>query len=126
MPADLSNSIIHFFSTREGTPPLCQIVNDDDIYAEWTRFDHTAVGKICVECQVLIGRAMTDCMPERTEFIDAFRKTAGKHYPHPSFGCECVVEGPVGEDGTVQVLQIPWEIHIAALAYESLFEETND
>ena len=50
---DLSDSIIHFFYDHvRFTRPICKETDVD----EWVQFDHTAVGKICPDCQDKLGR----------------------------------------------------------------------
>lgn len=53
-PHPLENSIIHFFSSNNGQMygPLCEVGD----WGEWVQFDHTAVGKICDDCQARLGR----------------------------------------------------------------------
>lgn len=50
----LTESIIHFFYDDgvTGTSPICQIPKKD----EWVRYDYTARGRICPECQAELGR----------------------------------------------------------------------
>jgi hypothetical protein len=50
----LEDSIIHFYYIIDHSfeVPLCQDIDRPD----WVQYDHTAVGKICLDCQNKIGR----------------------------------------------------------------------
>lgn len=54
----LEDSIVHFYYDLNipGLPPLCKDVNRQ----EWVRFDQSAVGDICTDCQFRLHRRITD------------------------------------------------------------------
>lgn len=51
----LERSIVHFFSTATGSGPLCE----QGDHGEWVRYDHTAAGVICSNCQQILNRRIT-------------------------------------------------------------------
>lgn len=51
-PTSLEDSIVHFFYEEEVAIPVCKLSDRDS----WMMFDHTAIGKICLDCQDRIGR----------------------------------------------------------------------
>jgi hypothetical protein len=56
----------------------------------------------------------------RQEAIEKLAEVLAAHRPHKSYGCECMLRTAVSQinvDAT-PVLPVPWEVHIAEIAFE--------
>lgn len=53
-PHPLEDSIVHFYYIEPVFRPICLEAPRN----EWVQFDHSAIGKICPDCQDRIGRTI--------------------------------------------------------------------
>lgn len=63
---------------------------------------------------------------DRQDSIEHLAEVMAKHYPHPVFGCECMLNEPSNEEGQTPRLPTPWEFHVSAIMLETVTSTSGD